>query len=103
MPMKVNIDDIKEYFQLCKRIQADALVLRPLLYIWEPTIEIDRGGYHFSYKNELLNHEQLEEIAHKCREYSRIYNVPIADQFSFGKKKDKRNEKDRISVDGPKF
>ena len=103
MPMKVNIDDIKEYFQLCKRIQADALVLRPLLYLWEPTIEIDRGGYHFSYKNELLNHEQLEEIAHKCREYSKIYNVPIADQFSFGKKKDKRKKKERISLDGPKF
>ena len=84
MPMKVNRNDLEEYFRLCKRIQADALVLRPLLYLWEPKIEKDRGGYHFNYKDELLPRKELEEIFRQCDLFSKRYGVPVANQFEFG-------------------
>jgi MoaA/NifB/PqqE/SkfB family radical SAM enzyme len=84
MPMKVNRDDLEEYFLLCQRIQADALVLRPLLYLWDPKIEKDRGGYHFNYKDELLPRKDLEEIFRQCELFSKRYGVPVANQFEFG-------------------
>ncbi|MBN1224475.1 MAG: radical SAM protein [Candidatus Aminicenantes bacterium] len=84
IPMKVNKDDLEEYFRLCRKIEADALILRPLLVLNAPNIEHDRGGYHFSYKNELLSAEEYEEIFKQCDVYSRKYGVFVANQFSFG-------------------
>jgi MoaA/NifB/PqqE/SkfB family radical SAM enzyme len=84
MPMKVNRGDLREYFSLCRRIDADALVLRPLLYLWEPKIRIERGGYLFNYKDELLPREELEEIIAESERLSKEYNVPLANQFNFG-------------------
>ena len=84
MPMKVNKEDLEEYFRLCQRIEADALVLRPLLFLWNPKIEKDRGGYHFNYKDELLPRKELEEIFKQCELFSDQYGVPVANQFEFG-------------------
>jgi MoaA/NifB/PqqE/SkfB family radical SAM enzyme len=84
MPMRVNRDDLEEYFRLCQKIGADALILRPLLVLNKPKIEHERGGYVFDYKNELLSREELEDIFEKCTVYSEKYGVPVANQFSFG-------------------
>jgi MoaA/NifB/PqqE/SkfB family radical SAM enzyme len=84
MPMRVNQGDLEAYFQLCRDIDADTLVLRPLLYLWNPQIEKDRGGYHFSYKDELLSRPELEDIFVKVEEFSKKYGVPVANQFNFG-------------------
>ncbi len=84
MPMKVNRGDLEEYFRLCQRIEADALVLRPLLFLLDPKIEKDRGGYHFNYKEELLPRKELEEIFKQCELFSERYGVPVANQFEFG-------------------
>jgi MoaA/NifB/PqqE/SkfB family radical SAM enzyme len=84
MPMKVNRGDLEAYFQLCRKIGADALVLRPLLYLWEPKIRVERGGYVFKYKDELLPREELEEIIAQSRKLSEKYGVPLANQFNFG-------------------
>jgi len=84
MPMKVNRDDLEEYFRLCRRIEADALVLRPLIYIHKPKIRKDRGGYHFDYKNEYLSDEEFRDIAARAEEYSRRYGVVVVSQTSFG-------------------
>jgi MoaA/NifB/PqqE/SkfB family radical SAM enzyme len=84
MPMRVNRYDLEEYFRLCQKIGADALILRPLLVLNKPKIEHERGGYVFDYKNELLSREELEEIFEKCTIYSEKYGVPVANQFSFG-------------------
>jgi MoaA/NifB/PqqE/SkfB family radical SAM enzyme len=84
MPMRVNRDDLEEYFRLCRAIDADSLVLRPLLYLWNPKIEADRGGYHFDYAQEMLASDELAEIFHRCDEYSQKYGVPVANQFYFG-------------------
>lgn len=84
MPMRVNKDDLEDYFRLCQKIEADSLVLRPLNYLENPQIEVDRGDYHFDYERELLTAEELEEIFRKCGEFSRKYNVTVANQFAFG-------------------
>jgi MoaA/NifB/PqqE/SkfB family radical SAM enzyme len=84
IPMPVNLGDLEEYFRLCKRIAADALVLRPLLHLWNPKIERDRGGYHFDYAREMLTREQAEEVIRKCEALSVRYGVPLANQFNFG-------------------
>ena len=84
MPMKVNRADLEAYFKLCRDIEADYLVLRPLNYLENPGIEHDRGGYHFNYEEELLNEEEQKEIFEKCRELSIKYGVKVHNQFYFG-------------------
>ena len=84
MPMRVNEGDLEDYFRLCHKIEADALVLRPLNYLENPQIEVERAGYHFDYKKELLSHRELEEIFRRCDEFSIKYEVPVANQFTFG-------------------
>lgn len=93
MPMKVNKGDLEDYFRLCRKIDADALVLRPLLYLWNPKIEIDRGGYHFNYKDELLSRVEIEKIILKCDELSEKFNIPVANQFTFGMIQEPGSEK----------
>jgi MoaA/NifB/PqqE/SkfB family radical SAM enzyme len=98
MPMRVNKNDLEEYFRLCKKIEADALILRPLLVLNKPKIEHERGGYLFDYKNELLSREELDEIFKKCQVYSKKYGIPVANQFSFGKR-DEEQFKGKEAVD----
>ena len=104
MPMRVNRDDLEEYFRLCQKIGADALILRPLLVLNEPKIEHERGGYVFDYKNELLSREELEGIFKKCAIYSKKYGVPVANQFSFGKRDEERFEgKEAVDLESQRF
>ena len=84
IPMKVNRGDLEAYFQLCRRIEADSLVLRPLLNLGDPKIEADRGGYHFNYKDEMLSWPEVQEIFRRCDEYSKKYGVFVSNQFDFG-------------------
>ena len=84
IPMKVNRGDLEAYFQLCKRIEADSLVLRPLLNLGDPKIEEVRGGYRFNYKNEMLSWEEVQEIFRQVDEYSKKYDVFVYNQFDFG-------------------
>jgi len=84
MPMKVNKGDLEAYFQLCQKVEAEALVLRPLNYLENPQIEIDRAGYRFNYEKELLPPDELKDIIRKCDEFSVKYGIQIANQFTFG-------------------
>ena len=84
IPMKVNRGDLEAYFRLCRDIEADSLVLRPLLNLGDPKIEIDRGGYHFNYKDEMLSWEEVQEIFHLSDLYARKYGVFVYNQFDFG-------------------
>ena len=84
MPMRVNLGDLEAYFELCRRLEADAFVLRPLLFLWNPKIEADRGGYHFDYKREMLERPEAEEVIRRCERLSRAYGVPLANQYTFG-------------------
>lgn len=98
MPMRVNKNDLEEYFRLCKKIEVDALILRPLLVLNKPKIEHERGGYLFNYKNELLSREELEEVFKECKVFSKKYGVPVANQFSFGMR-DEEQFKGREAID----
>jgi MoaA/NifB/PqqE/SkfB family radical SAM enzyme len=84
IPMKVNRGDLEAYFRLCRDIEADSLVLRPLLNLGDPKIEVDRGGYHFNYKNEMLSWEEVQEIFRLSDLYAKKYGVFVYNQFDFG-------------------
>jgi len=84
MPMKVNKHELEDYFRLCRKVDADALIIRPLLILEKPGIEEHRGGYHFVYEEEMLSPEELEEIFLLSEEYAEKYGVPVANQFTFG-------------------
>jgi MoaA/NifB/PqqE/SkfB family radical SAM enzyme len=104
MPMRVNRDDLEDYFRLCQKIEADALILRPLLVLNKPKIEHERGGYLFDYKNELLSREELEAIFKKCAIYSKKYGVPVANQFSFGTRDEVRFKgKEALDLETQRF
>jgi hypothetical protein len=85
MPMRANRDDVEAYFRLCRLVEADRLVLRPLLYLENPGIESDRGGYHFDYERELLGRDELEPIFAECGRFAAKYGVRVVSQFDFGK------------------
>lgn len=104
MPMRVNKNDLEDYFRLCQKIEADALILRPLLVLNKPKIAHERGGYLFDYKNELLSREELEEIFSECRTYSEKYGVPVANQFSFGKHDEEQFKgKEAVDLESQRF
>ena len=84
IPMRVNRDDLEAYFKLCLLVGADALVLRPMLFLTEPNIVEERGGHVFNYSKEMLNRREVEEIVRKAEGYSKAYGVPLASQFDFG-------------------
>lgn len=104
MPMKVNRGDLEEFFRLCQKIEADALILRPLLVLNDPEIEHNRGGYHFDYKNELLSREELEEIFKECEVYSKKYGILVANQFSFGMRdEDRFRAREAVDLETQRF
>ncbi len=90
IPMRVNRDDLEEYFKLCVIVGADALVLRPMLFLTEPNIVEERGGHVFDYEKEMLNRREVEEVIRKAGEFSKLYGVPVASQFDFGLMKEPR-------------
>lgn len=87
MPMRANLEDLETFFKLCRMVDADLLVLRPLNWVENPTAIADRGGYHFEYARELLSVDELEQIADQCDVYAERYDVVVANQFDFGRVK----------------
>lgn len=88
IPMRVNRDDLEEYFKLCVIVGADALVLRPMLFLTEPNIVEERGGHVFDYAKEMLNRREVEEVIRRAERYSKTYGIPLASQFDFGLRKE---------------
>ncbi|MCX7974525.1 MAG: radical SAM protein [Candidatus Aminicenantes bacterium] len=84
MPMRVNFHELEEYFRLCQRVDADALVLRPLLYLENPGIREKRGGYLFDYEKEMLSPAEIRLVINQAEELSKKYKIPLANQFEFG-------------------
>lgn len=85
IPMRVNAGDLEEYFRLARRIEADKLVLRPLLHPAKPKAPIERGGYRFDFAREPLGRKELEALFRDAQRFARQYGVPLASQFDFGK------------------
>lgn len=84
MPMRVNRNDLEDYFRLCQKIEADSLILRPLNFLSNTNIEIERAGYTYNYQNELLTQAELKEVFLECEEFSQTYGVRVGSQFEFG-------------------
>ncbi len=84
MPMRVNVGDLEDYVKLCRRIDADALVLRPLLYVRERRVMPERGGYTFDYQAELLGRDEVVEVVARAEALCRENGIALSNQFDFG-------------------
>jgi MoaA/NifB/PqqE/SkfB family radical SAM enzyme len=84
MPMRVNREDLEKYFILCREVDAEYLILRPLFHIGDAEIIKERGGYRFNYREEMLRPEEREEVFRQSVEYSKKYGVFVLNQFYFG-------------------
>ena len=85
MPMRANRDDIEDYFRLCRLVEADRLVLRPLLALEHSGLTVERAGYRFDYDAELLGQDEIEEVFAACERHAASYRVDVISQFDFGR------------------
>ena len=83
MPMKANLGDLEPFVRLCKEVEADALVLRPLLII-EHDIVRDRGGYHFDYRKEILDEAGQKKVIADAERLTTALGVKLLNQYYFG-------------------
>jgi molybdenum cofactor biosynthesis enzyme MoaA len=84
IPMRANRGDLESCFKLCRLVDANALVLRPLL-VEDSAVNVERGGYRFVYDEEHLGEEGLADLVTDCRRFAERYRVRVMTQFDFGK------------------
>jgi MoaA/NifB/PqqE/SkfB family radical SAM enzyme len=84
MPMRANLGDIEAVVRLCRMVEADQLVLRPLNLVEDAVIVGDRGGYHFDYAAELLSLDEHRAVAARCAAVAARVGVRVVNQLEFG-------------------
>ncbi len=84
MPMRCNVHELEDFVRLAADLDVDRMVLRPLNYSDSITLDWDRAGYHFEYKNELLPFEELVRASGRAARLARRLGVELADQMDFG-------------------
>lgn len=84
MPMQVNVHELETFVKLCADLDVDRMILRPLNYSEITNLDWDRGGYHFSYRDELLPFDQLARTSALAAHLARKHGVEISDQMDFG-------------------
>lgn len=88
MPMKVNLKDLEGFFVFGKEINADYIILRPLIYIKEKRKAIKRAGYEFLYNKEILSLNEHIKIWDEALNFSEKYQVPVINQLFFGREEE---------------
>lgn len=85
MPMKANLEDLENFFKLGKEIEADYIILRPLIIVKEKRKPIERGGYKFKYNEEVLSLKENLKVWEKALIFSEKYQIGALNQLFFGK------------------
>lgn len=84
MPMQVNVHELEDFIEICADLDVDRMILRPLNYSEITNLDWERGGYHFSYRKELLPFDVLARTSAQAAHLARKYGVEISDQMDFG-------------------
>ena len=84
MPMRVNVHELEDFVKLAADLDVDRMILRPLNYSEITNLDWKRGGYHFSYRKELLPFDVLARTSAHAAHLARKYGVEISDQMDFG-------------------
>jgi MoaA/NifB/PqqE/SkfB family radical SAM enzyme len=84
MPMKANVHELDAFIELTAAIGADRLVLRPLNYSEKNTLDWNRAGYQFTYREELLPFDRLVWLSGRTKAMCDRLGVALADQMDFG-------------------
>lgn len=83
MPMRANVHEVDAFVDLCARLRADRLVLRPLNPSPGVSLVWDRGGYHFDYQAEVLPFPELVRISGRVKALCARAGVLLSDQLDF--------------------
>jgi pyruvate-formate lyase-activating enzyme len=84
MPMRANVHEVDAFVELCARLRADRLMLRPLNPSPGVNLVWDRAGYHYDYQREILPFEDLVRISGRVAGLCARAGVPLSDQLEFG-------------------
>jgi MoaA/NifB/PqqE/SkfB family radical SAM enzyme len=84
MPMRCNVHELDDFVRLCAGLQVDRMVLRPLNVSPSSLLDWERGGYHFSYQDELLPFDQLVRVSGRAARLAKDLGVELSDQMDFG-------------------
>jgi pyruvate-formate lyase-activating enzyme len=84
MPMRVNLHELDAFVRICADLQVDRLVLRPLNYSDDPTLDWERAGHHFEYQKELLPFDELVRASGRAAALCERLGVQLTDQMDFG-------------------
>jgi MoaA/NifB/PqqE/SkfB family radical SAM enzyme len=84
MPMQVNRCDLAAYFHLCRDLEADAIVLRPLNVLEKRQPVVRRADYAFEYHREHLTPAEQEALFGEAMRLSEATGVRVLNQFFFG-------------------
>ena len=84
MPMKANVHELESFVKLCRLVEADTLMLRPL-QLASDRPAVTRGGYRYDYTVEPLAPEALREVFENCERWCREHGVKLVKQFDFGR------------------
>ena len=84
MPMRCNVHELDDFVRLCAELQVDRMVLRPLNVSPSSLLDWERGGYHFSYQDEVLPFDQLVRVSGRAARLAKDLGVELSDQMDFG-------------------
>jgi sulfatase maturation enzyme AslB (radical SAM superfamily) len=84
MPMRVNVHELDAFVRLCAELRVDRMVLRPLNYTDDPTLDWERAGHHFEYQKELLPFDELVKVSGRAAALCDRLGVQLSDQMDFG-------------------
>ncbi len=83
MPMKCNLHELEGFVRLCADLQADRMVLRPLNYSDITSLDRERAGYRYIYKDELLPFDTLARASGRAARLCAEVDLEFADQMDF--------------------
>ncbi|MEX2661244.1 MAG: radical SAM protein [Vicinamibacterales bacterium] len=84
MPMRVNLHELELFVRICADLRVDRMVLRPLNYSDDPTLDWERAGHHFDYQKELLPFDELVRASGRAAALCERLGVQLSDQMDFG-------------------
>jgi sulfatase maturation enzyme AslB (radical SAM superfamily) len=84
MPMRSNVHELEAFVRLCRMVEADTLMLRPL-QLETSGATVERGGHVYDYAAEQLGPDELTKVLDACDRWCRQYGVRLVKQFDFGR------------------
>jgi hypothetical protein len=84
MPMKCNLHELDDFLRLCKSLNVDRAILRPLNYSPASELNAEREGYTYEYQKELLPFREVLHASARAKTLAKELGLTLSDQMNFG-------------------